>query len=98
MHVLNPKSRLVDANNPFPLAADELDPPVPLEPVAVPIAPPVPVGNCPFGILLGERFVPTINVVGFGTAEADGTLFLPEGIAWTLLAVILNFVCANEIS
>lgn len=94
MHVLNPKTRPVpDPNNPLPLAAelDEL-------PVEVPIAPPVPVGDCPWGILFGERFVPRVNVVGFATADAEGILFWPEGIAWTLLAETLNFVCAIEIS
>lgn len=93
MHVLNPKTRPVpDPNNPFPLAAERDEPPV-----SVPIAPPVPVGP-PWGMSFGEIFVPRVNVVGFATAEADGTLLFPEGIASILLAEMLNFVCAREIS
>jgi hypothetical protein len=92
MHVLNPKTRPApDPNNPFPLAA-ECD----VEAlVSVPIAPPVPVGPPPWGMLRPD---PTFNVVGFATAEADGTLLFPEGIARILLAETLNFVCAREIS
>ena len=37
-------------------------------------------------------------MVGFETAVAEGTLFFPEGMAWTLLEVVLNFVGAMEIS
>jgi hypothetical protein len=39
----------------------------------------------------------TTSVVGFGTDEADGTLFAPDGIALMLLEVTLNFVWAIEI-
>jgi hypothetical protein len=50
------------------------------------------------GISLGERFDPRVRVVGFDTAVADGTAFLPEGMAWMLLDVALNTVCPSEIS
>jgi hypothetical protein len=94
MHVLSPKQRPVpDPNNPFPLAAELLDPPFTL-PVIVPKTPPDPVGAGPLGTLL----CPTVNVVGFATAEADGTLPFPEGMTSMLLAVTLNFVGAIEIS
>jgi hypothetical protein len=74
MPVLNPKiTPLVDPYNPNPFAAEELVDPATAPPVAVPIAPPVPVGAAPFGILLGRRFDPRVNVVGFATVEADGT-------------------------
>ena len=36
--------------------------------------------------------------MGFGTAVAEGIFPLPEGMAWTLLAVALNFVGAMDIS
>ena len=63
MQVLKAITRLVpDPYNPNPLAA-ELDP----------RTPPVPVGLMPLGILLGERFEPSVRVVGFDTAEAEGT-------------------------
>jgi hypothetical protein len=89
--VLNPKSRPVpDPNNPFPLAA-ELDPAALLG--IVPITPPDPVGGGPVGIIVA----PAINVVGFATAEADGSLPFPEGMTWMLLDATLNFVFAIEI-
>lgn len=36
--------------------------------------------------------------MGFGTAVAEGIFPVPEAMAWTLLAVTLNFVGAMEIS
>lgn len=92
--MLSPKTRPVpDPNNPFPFAAELLDAPVAPGSI-VPRTPPDPVGVRPVGILL----CPTTNVVGFATAEADGTFPFPEGMTSILLAVTLNFVGAIEIS
>jgi len=60
------------------------------------MTPPEPVGDGPLGILLGDN-CPTVNVVGFDTTLAEGSLFFPEGMASTLLAEALNFVGAIEI-
>lgn len=90
--MLSPKTRpVLDPNNPFPFAAELL---VPAVGGIVPRTPPDPVGVRPVAILL----CPTTNVVGFATAEADGTFPLPEGMTSMLLADTLNFVGAIEIS
>lgn len=72
MHVLTPNIKLFESPyNPIPLAADLLE--LPVLPVPVPMAPPVPVGDCPLGRLEGRRLEPTVRVVGFETADAEGT-------------------------
>jgi hypothetical protein len=84
MHVLTVNIKPFESPyNPIPLAADLLELPV----LPGPMAPPVPVGDSPLGRLEGERLEPTVRVVGFATADAEGTWFLPEGIAITLLDV-----------
>ena len=92
MQVLIPNNKAVEVpHNPNPFAAE-------LEEPFVPIDPPVPVGAMPLGRFDGFRFEPRVTVVGFGTAVAEGIFPLPEGMAWTLLAVALNFVGAMDIS
>lgn len=92
--MLSPKTRpVLDLNNPFPFAAEPLVDPPPVGSI-VPRTPPDPVGVRPVAILL----CPRTNVVGFATAEADGTFPLPEGMTSMLLADTLNFVGAIEIS
>jgi hypothetical protein len=62
-----------DPNNPFRTAA-ELLPLLPEEPPdSPPTVPPVTVGGSSLGILLGSKFSPRVRVVGFATADADGT-------------------------
>jgi hypothetical protein len=82
-----------EPHNPFLMAAELL---LPL-PVSPPMAPPVPVGVWPLGMLFGRIFEPSVNVVGFDTAVAEGTLSFPEGMAWMLLDVALNTVGPREI-
>jgi hypothetical protein len=95
-------SSVLDPQIPDPLAALEEDdpplipPPDDDDPDAVAITPPEPVGVLP-PILLAAT-CPTVKVVGLATGLADGTFDLPDGIACTLLADTLNFVCAIEIS
>jgi hypothetical protein len=101
MQVLKAITRVVPVPcSPIALAAELLPLPLPLPPVLVapPMEPPVPVGFSPLGISLGERFDPRVRIVGFDTADADGTEFLPDGMAWMLLEVALNTVGASEIS
>jgi hypothetical protein len=74
--ILNPKDNdVLDPNCPNPLAADlEEDDEglLPALPVTVLMAPPLPVGSAPLGILLGA-ICWTFNVVGLDTTVADGT-------------------------
>ena len=46
----------------------------------------------------GPAATGTVTITGFATADAEGILFCPEGIALMSLEVTLNLVCANEIS
>lgn len=93
--MLIPNTRWVlDPHIPPPLAALD-DPPADADPESVAITPPEPVGFAPLGRLLGDN-CPTVNVVGFETTLAEGILFCPEGMAWTLLVETLNFVGAIE--
>ena len=95
IRILIPNTRpVLEPQIPPPLAA--LDEPDPAVPDDVEMTPPEPVGVAPLGILLGDS-CPTVNVVGFDTTLAEGSLFFPEGMASTLLAEALNFVGAIEI-
>lgn len=70
MHVLIVNIKLLESPyNPIPLAADLLELPL----VPVPMAPPVPVGDCPLGRFEGDKLDPTVRVVGLETADAEGT-------------------------
>lgn len=94
--MLNPKARIILVLEQLILLAAELldvtaphDDPVLL--ITVSNDPPLPV---PVGRLLGG--IPRVKVVGFAMADADGTLFFPEGITCILLELELNFVCARD--